>query len=244
MREEDFCAGRFCRFIAACSAEGLSPCTINTHRAALLSYYTFCVSFKGYPFNPLLEVSSVKEPMKLPEYVPIEDVECVLASLSTNAFRGARAVAMLLVMTHCGLRCSEIIKLRLQDVRTNHFLVFGKGNKQRVVPASRRCLDAISDYLRLRSSVLVAGSDVLFVREDGSSLSRSIVYKIVRAAFAGSAVSHIAHPHALRHTFATICCLHGVPIPRLQRLMGHSSISTTFRYLSVVPDERNPFDTF
>lgn len=244
LNEKDLTPEEICNFMADCTRDGLAPATVNLNRCALQSYYSYCCAYKGYPFNPVLQTRQMKMPRLLPDYVPMDDIESVLTEIPTSTFRGLRARSVIVLLTHCGLRCSELINLRLTDLRERRIIVYGKGSKQRIVPLSNRCLQELDLYMTKRNQTVASFSEYIFCREDGSSLTRSIVYKIVHSSFAGSPSSHIAHPHALRHTFATVCCLNGVPIPRLQHLMGHTSPSTTFRYLSLVPDDNNPFDTF
>lgn len=242
--EHEVSAYQVSRFISACSSSGLRATTVNLHRSALLSYYSFCCTYKGYSHNPVLEVRPMKTPRLLPEYVPLDHISAVISTLSRDTFRGQRARAIITTLTQCGLRASELIGLRVSDMRDNHFVVFGKGSKQRVVPFSKQVFDELAQLETVMSRRNMRRSEFLFCREDGQPLTRSILYKIIRSSFCGSQSSHAAHPHALRHTFATICCMHGVPIPQLQALMGHSTPATTFRYISVVGSDTNPFDTF
>lgn len=230
-------------FLAWCHHQGLCSKSVNVIRVGLNSYYNFCWRYKGYSANPVQETQPMKEPHLLPQYVQQKHIEDVLLSLSSNDFVTARAKALVLIMAQCGLRCSEITGLKRKDIRDNSLIIFGKGCKQRLVPMSANVISAL-DLLHDLQEINGIISDFVFCRKDGRPLTRSIVYKIIHRIFVNVCPPELAHPHALRHSFATICCLHGVPIPTIQGLMGHSTPATTFKYLSVANTNANPFDTF
>lgn len=230
------------RFFAFCRSEqGLAAKTINLHRSALISYYSYCIKFHGYVTNPFRETDALKVEKTLPHWITEDTINRVVERLPRDTYEGLRDRLAILLMAHCGLRCSEICGLRMSDITPTEVIVHGKGNKWRVVPISRAVFAAWQDYMLKRSMFV---SDWLLLKCDGSQITRAALFSLVRRAFAMDCPSEDCHPHALRHSFATICMLHGVPLSSIAHWMGHVSESTTLKYMALVNSKTNPFDTF
>lgn len=230
-------------FLAWCKSSGLCAKSCNVVRCGLRSYFDYCWRYCGYSSNPVAETEAMKEPFLLPQYIQSDEISAVLNSLTGDDFVSVRAKAIVLILCHCGLRCSELANLKKSDIRGSSMIIYGKGCKQRLVPMSA---DVISALELMSAAAEKAGitSSFVFCRVDGRQLSRSVIYKIIHRLFVNVCPPELAHPHALRHSFATICCLHGIPIPTIQGLLGHQTPATTFKYLSVANNSSNPFDTF
>jgi site-specific recombinase XerD len=230
-----------CEFIAWCRNSGLAPKTVNLHRSALASYYRYCVKFHAFAANPVENTEPMKEPRTLPLCVSMEDVERLLSELPDN-YSGVLMRALVLSMCHCGLRAAEVCALTVNSLRGDYIVVQGKGNKMRSVPLSIICRNAFADLMRARAVNHLDKTDKLFVTLDAEHFTRSIVYHRIHNLLSKYTDSSLAHPHALRHTFATYCLMRGVTIPQISAWMGHDSYMTTLRYLSVVGSQKNPFD--
>lgn len=229
-------------FIAWCRSEcGLKPSSINLHRTALSSYFRYCVRYHAYACNPVDETSPMREPRLLPQCVLMEDVQSVLENCP-DTYTGHQLRAIVLAMCHCGLRVQEVCDLRPASLRPGFLLVEGKGSKMRSVPLSSACDAALHQVLRERDKLGFSDVEWLFVNERGQQLSRSAMYHRVHDAFVQFSGKALAHPHALRHTFATFCLVHGMTLPQVSAWLGHSSYATTMRYLSVVGSPKNPFE--
>lgn len=230
------------RFLAFCTKEqNLCAKTVNLHRSALMGYYSYCTKFHAYPLNPFAECEPLRVEKTLPRWIDEQTINAVVAAFDGGSFESARDKAIILLMAHCGLRCSEVCNLRMEDVTSREVIVHGKGNKWRVVPISRAVSDAISSYREKRVSIV---SPWLFLMLGDRQITRAAIFSIVRRAFINSCPSECCHPHALRHSFATICMLHNVPISSISHWMGHASESTTLKYMALVSSNENPFDKF
>jgi len=230
------------RFFAWCSKEqNLCAKTINLHRSALISYYSYCCKFGGYTANPFRETDPMKVAKKLPRWITEDVINDVVSRFDAKTFIGARDKVLILLMAHCGLRASEICNLAANDLNYTEVIVHGKGDKWRVVPVSIAIKLALDDYLSFRNKIV---SPYFFVQYNNKQLTRAALFSIVRRAFANSCPPECCHPHALRHSFATICMLHNVPISSIAHWMGHSSETTTLKYMAVVGANENPFDKF
>lgn len=230
------------RFFVFCSKEqGLQAKTINLHRSALTSYYAFCVKFHCYPCNPFAETEPMREAKKLPHWIDEDTIKSVIGRFQSNTLQDTRDKFIILLLSHCGLRSGEVCNLRVEDVNSSEVIVHGKGNKMRVVPISAAVREAWQAYMKFRVGIV---SPFLLLCADNSQLTHSAVYKLVRRAFINDCPSEDCHPHALRHSFATICMLHNVPISNIAHLMGHASEATTLKYFAVIGKDQNPFDKF
>jgi integrase/recombinase XerD len=145
--------------------------------------------------------------------------------------------AMLETLYASGLRVSELINIKLEDLKLElgHVLVRGKGDKERLVPLGRAAQEAIRDYMAKARAVLLNGrvSPVLFVRRGGSRLTRQRAWQMVNAA---SASGTHASPHTLRHSCATHMVENGADLRTVQTILGHADISTTQIYTHVALD--------
>lgn len=243
-KEEDLTTSDFNNYLSWCHETGLTHTTINGHRASLVSYYDFCHKFCGYSRNDVRETMPLKTSKLLPQYIPHDVILQVLNSLTGNNYSTVRARAMILIFSHCGLRCSELIALTRDDVRDNFLIVRGKGDKMRMVPLSSQAASALNALQIAKCKTFVNADTNLFVDFRGRKMSRSMIYHCIHNIFANACPPELAHPHALRHSFATICCLHGVDLPKISAWMGHADYSTTLKYMSAVGTDKNPFDNF
>lgn len=147
--------------------------------------------------------------------------------------------ALLEMLYAAGLRVSEIINVRLEDLKLEfgHVMVRGKGDKERLVPLGRAAQEAIRKYMQEGRVVLLRGrvSPTLFVRRGGGRLTRQRVWQMVGAASDGAAGRH-ASPHMLRHSLATHMVENGADLRTVQTILGHADISTTQVYTHVALD--------
>jgi len=178
-------------------------------------------------------VKHPKEPKRLMPALTVSQVKMLLALCSGESFVQRRDMALIRLLLDCGLRISEALKLRLEDVDLDEGKIVihsGKGRKDRVVYAGHRTRQTLVRYLRVRKAAL--SHNLLFTNREGLSLTRRHAHQQLariarRAGIEGVRVS----PHILRHTFATWYLRNGGDVFSLQRLLGHASLSMTQRYL-------------
>jgi len=185
--------------------------------------------------NPAELVGSPKRPQRLPRVLKAEEVAALLDRIGAASPLELRDRAMFELAYACGLRAEEIVSLDLGavDFDTELVRVEGKGGRTRVIPAGEHALRALERYLaRGRPTLGVAGVDAVFVSKSGRRLSTSDVRRRLRA-WARQAALAGAHPHALRHSFATHLLEGGADLRAIQELLGHRTISTTQVYTRV-----------
>jgi integrase len=178
-----------------------------------------------------LEVTLPKRPQRIPALLTRAEVAAIL-----DACDGPRYRTMLTVCYGCGLRLSEVLALRVGDIDGERKLLRveqGKGAKDRLVPLSPTLLEALRAYWRL-----FRPRDWLFAGRCGEALSPTALQKAYTRAKRQARVTKPGGIHALRHAYASHQLAAGLNVERLQRLMGHSSIHTTLRYVHWVPSAR------
>lgn len=219
--------------------------TTRSHYLTVLrSYYQFLIQEEILETNPCDLISSPSLEKKLPQYLTEKEIDCLL-DISLNTTFDYRNKAMLELLYATGMRISELISLRLQDVdlKEDFVHVFGKGDKQRIVPIndiSKRYLHLyIQDY---RKNLLRKGtSDYLFLNHHGKPISRQGFFKILKSLCMEKHITKEVSPHTLRHSFATHLLNNGADLRIVQELLGHSDISTTQIYTHL-SDEKKKHD--
>jgi integrase/recombinase XerD len=166
----------------------------------------------------------------IPEVLTIEEVEQLLQFPFEKTFIGTRDKAILELLYASGLRVSELCRLSIYSVDDEAVKVFGKGQKERVVPIGKKALAAIDSYLTYRESFENEG---LFLTQKGKPLDRSAVWHIVKHYAKKAGIAKSISPHTLRHSFATHLLEMGADLRIIQEMLGHSNIATTDRYTHV-----------
>lgn len=190
--------------------------------------------------DPTLLVDAPKLPRSLPKALAESEVESLLRAPPDTSL-GLRDRAMLELMYATGLRVSELVGLRADQVnlRQGVLRVTGKGGKERLVPIGEEASDWLQRYLGESRPVLVKGArvDALFVTARRAGMSRQMFWNLVKKhALAVGIASQRISPHVLRHSFATHLLNHGADLRALQMLLGHSSLSTTQIYTLVAKE--------
>jgi integrase/recombinase XerD len=173
----------------------------------------------------------------LPEVMPLEEVEALLAAPGDKGARAIRDGAMLETLYATGLRVTELVKLRLVDVHLDHGYVstVGKGRKQRIVPLGDRAKEKIADYLARARPELARGreSEALFVTHHGRAMTRQGFWKLLGGYARAAGIRRKLSPHKLRHSFATHLLERGADLRAVQAMLGHADIGTTQIYTHV-----------
>lgn len=224
--------------------EGISKRSCRRRLSALRQFYRFLVN-KGYANdNPFNYIDSPKQPIKYPRALYKEQIKEILTLNSKRSDELAqRDQAILSVLYFTGLRASEAVNLTLQSISLNQRIlrVIGKGNKERIVPFSNECKEALNKYIKDSRNVLLSKSsvptNVLFLNKYGKPLTtRGLEYilddiEMKTGSFMG------LHPHLLRHSFATHLLENGADLRTIQELLGHQSINATQVYTHVSTEE-------
>ena len=231
-------------FVQQLFGNSLDPRSVARKLSALRHLYRFLLLEERVHRDPTLNLPSPKQWKILPKSLGREEVEQMLADPPRNrSTRQGQAIssrnrALLEVFYAAALRVSEIVTLKLEDVKleTGYALVRGKGDKERIVPLGHTAQQALASYLGEARAALVQGrnSPLLFVGQGGRRLTRQRVWQIVDQA--SIAAGRHASPHMLRHSCATHMVENGADLRTVQSLLGHSDISTTQVYTHVALD--------
>ena len=206
--------------------------------ASLKNFYAYAV------YSGFLDVSPVTDQIhvdrgerKLPQILTGREVELLLAQPSSTDSKGLRDKAMLEVMYATGIRVSELIDLNLDDVNLELGVIHCTSAKKcRVIPLYPAALKALGIYITEVRPVMISNpaEKALFVNVGGSRMSRQGFWKILKSYQASAGIEKDITPHTLRHSFAVHLLENGADLGALQELMGHSDISSTQLYASLV----------
>jgi len=228
------------RYVASLTEAGQAPTTVARKLAALRGLFRHEVSLGARTENPADLLSSPKRSQRLPRVLKPDEVAALLDRIPGTGPLQVRDRALFELAYACGLRAEELVTLDVAsiDFDSETVRVEGKGDKTRLVPAGEHALAALERYLSRARPALTAGDDqALFLSKSGRRLGTSDVRRRLRtwarmAARTAPAVGD-AHPHALRHSFATHLLEGGADLRAIQELLGHASISTTQVYTRV-----------
>jgi integrase/recombinase XerD len=216
---------------------GNSPRSVARWIVVVRGFFSHLVVEGVIRQDPSAHLESPRTWRPLPKTLTPEEVERLLAAPETATPRGLRDAAMLEVLYGTGLRVSELVGLRLGDLRLDagYLRCWGKGSKERVVPLGGEAEARLQRYLAEARPMLLRGrrSDTLFVNHRGGSLTRQGFWKILKAYGVSAGISTALSPHLVRHAFATHLLENGADLRALQILLGHADISTTQIYTHV-----------
>lgn len=228
------------RYLAVLSERGNAPTTVARKLASLRGLLRVQIELGKRHENPAELLSSPKRPQRLPRVLKLEEVEALLDRIPSTTSLELRDRALFELAYASGLRAEELVSLDVEsiDFDSECVRVEGKGGKTRIVPAGEHALRAVERYLASARPALDAGEDqALLLSKSGRRLSTSDVRRRLRIwatrAAASSPALIDAHPHALRHSFATHLLEGGADLRAIQELLGHATISTTQVYTRV-----------
>jgi len=216
-------------------AKGYAAATVSRKVAAIKTFHKFLVREGIATTLPTELLPSPKKPQRVPDVLSVEQVARLVEQPMGADVAGQRDRAMLEVLYGCGLRISELLGLDLEDVdlKRGFVRVLGKGSKERVVPIGEVAAEALRGYVGGGRAQLArkARNSALFLNQRGGRLSRKGAWKILHRYAERAGVT--AHPHTLRHSFATHLLEGGADLRAVQEMLGHSDISTTQLYTHV-----------
>ncbi len=216
--------------------------------SAWRGFYRYLSRHHGYPDNPCNGMRVPKSPKNLPHALSPDEAARLMAFDHDDPL-SVRDRAMFELFYSSGLRLAELTQLRPEDIHFDEgtVRVQGKGGKTRVVPVGRHALQALQAWLPLREGMLRPGETALFVSLRGCRISpRAVEYRLDAWAARQNLGNH-AHPHALRHSFASHVLQSSGDLRAVQEMLGHASISTTqvythldFQHLAKIYDGAHP----
>ncbi|MEO0293191.1 MAG: site-specific tyrosine recombinase XerD [candidate division WOR-3 bacterium] len=213
-----------------------STTTIARKLSSLRMFFLFWVGEGLIETTPMNEVKSPKLERRLPKFLSIDEVESLIESAKSGGKYSLRDQAILELLYGCGLRVSELLNLRKEDLflKEDFIRVRGKGGKERIVPLGNKAKEALIRYINEERPTLdQKNSSFLFLTKRGDKISRMGLWKIFNRYLLKSGIKKDVTPHTLRHSFATHLLERGASLRTVQILLGHSDISTTQIYTHV-----------
>ena len=217
----------------------LSRNSVARKLSSLRSFYKYLFNNDFIDQNPFRYVATPKKEKRLPKYLGVEDLENLFNTPDLSAPLGQRDRLILEVLYASGLRVSELVNIKLDDIdySKNELRVLGKGNKERIAEFGDYCLEIIEMFINDgRKKILDKHNktcDYLIVNEHGNKITTRGIEKIIDNIVKKAALKKHVSPHMLRHTFATHLLNEGCDILTVQELLGHESLETTQVYTHV-----------
>ena len=216
---------------------GLGARSRARHLVSIRGFYRFLFNEKIIKNDPSRLVDLPKLSLKLPDVLAVDEVSRLLKTPDTGKPLGARDAAMLELLYAAGLRVSELVNLKLQDINleAGFVRVMGKGSKERIVPIGQHAKAKIENYIEdYRGAALKNKlSPYLFIARAGKPISRQGFWKLLRRYADQARIHKKISPHSLRHSFATHLLEGGADLRAVQVMLGHVDISTTQIYTHV-----------
>ncbi len=241
-------------FLAYCKTDRNNMAKTRARKlSSIRMFYRFLTNRNHIASNPMSNLESPKIEKKLPKFLTLEQSINLLNSV--NGPYKERDFCIITLFLNCGMRLAELVSLNYNDITyTNssvYVIITGKGNKQRMVYLNQACVDAITDYMRVRPRDGVVDKNALFLSERKQRISPKTVQHIVKTNLQKAGLGDGYSVHKLRHTAATLMYQHGhVDTLALKEILGHESLATTQIYTHVSPEqlkaasESNPLSSF
>lgn len=203
--------------------------------SAVKAFYRYKLKIKELSTNPTLTIHSPKLAKKLPQYVDQQDMEHLFTDIPfEETFEGLRDRTILELFYATGMRLSELLNIKTQDIhfQDNTIKVLGKRNKERVIPFGNRMSELLTLYLDNLQKKFFDGTEnnYIFVTANGKQLYPKAVYRIVRKYLDMVTTIDKRSPHVIRHTFATHLLNNGADLNAIKTILGHSSLAATQVY--------------
>ena len=216
----------------------VSSKSIARKLASLRSFSRFLLREQVIDTNPVLNIASPRLERKLPHFLAKEQVEHILLLPDIEKYEGLRDLIILELFYATGIRVSELSGIRLKNINfeAGTLRILGKGNKQRIVPVGTRVLNDLKKYIiakQIAERKKTEQDDFLFVKKDNRPFTRQQIAVLVKQYIEKIAGKEKAHPHTLRHTFATHLLDEGADLMSVKELLGHSNLTTTQIYTHV-----------
>lgn len=219
---------------------GLSSSSISRTLSSMRGLYQFLISEGITDSNPAKAIHNDKAEKKEMMILTSKEVETLIMQPDTNDVKGLRDKAMLELLYATGIKVSELIGLKLEDINLQlQFIRCGSGDKERYIPIYPIAVKAVSAYIEKSRKLLVTDSreKALFVNVTGEQMTRQGFWKILKAYAASADIKKTITPHTLRHSFAAHLLENGADIHDIQVILGHSDISSTQRYAQFLKDK-------
>jgi integrase/recombinase XerD len=210
--------------------------------SSIKAFFKFLLEDEYREDNPAALLEGPKLGLYLPDTLSLPDINKIIAAIEVNTDLGKRNHCIIEVLYGCGLRVSELIDLKISNInfKEQYIKVHGKGNKTRFVPLADYTADLLESYIkevRSKGKINKKYEDTLFLNSRGTSMSRVIVFLIIKELTDKAGVNKKISPHTFRQSFATHLLQNGADLRYIQEMLGHSSITTTEIYTHLKTEE-------
>lgn len=234
-------------FLSSLKKASLSHRTIARNLSCIKMFYKYLADNNRLSSNPAINLETPKGAVTLPHVLSIDEVDLLLQKPDRKTNGGLRDAALLELLYATGLRVSELVHLRLNDLNleAGYLIAFGKGSKERLVPIGEVAQNVISEYLqRARPRLLGKNhSYYIFSARKGKPLTRQGFWKIIKKYSHAAGIIKNITPHTLRHSFASHLLERGADLRSVQMMLGHADISTTQIYTHVTSERLKKIHT-
>ncbi|MCH4417576.1 site-specific tyrosine recombinase XerD [Staphylococcus epidermidis] len=217
--------------------QGASAKSIARFISTIRSFHQFALREKYAAKDPTVLIETPKYEKKLPDVLDVEEVIQLLETPDLTKNNGYRDRTILELLYATGMRVTELIQIEIDDVNLimGFVKVFGKGNKERIIPLGDTVIEYLDTYINnVRSQLLKKTvTNVLFLNLHGRPLTRQGIWKLIKQYGLRANINKSLTPHTLRHSFATHLLENGADLRAVQEMLGHSDISTTQLYTHV-----------
>jgi len=228
------------KHLIALRDEGIGTRSRARHLVAIRGFYKFLVQEKVLLKDPAKIIDLPKSGLKLPDVLSVDEISVIISAPDISTSKGLRDAAMLELLYAAGLRVSELIHVRLQDINleVGFIRTIGKGSKERVVPIGAFAKQKINDYLTNSRPLLLKNhsSHYLFVAHAGKPMTRQAFWKLLKKYSIQAGIEKEITPHSFRHSFASHLLEGGADLRAVQMMLGYVDISTTQIYTHVARD--------
>lgn len=219
-------------YVLQIEKQGMSTATVSRNIASIKAFFLFLLRQGVIKEDPSEVLKPPKIEKKAPVILTTEEVSLLLEQPGGNTPKDVRDKAMLELLYATGMRVSELINLKIDDVNLSMDYIRCKdGNKERVIPFTKETQNALEDYIRdARKALCTEDQEYLFTNCQGAPMTRQGFWKIIKYYSGKAGIKKDITPHTIRHSFAMHLVSNGADLKSVQEMLGHSDISTTQIY--------------
>ena len=227
-------------FLQNIREKGLSPSTQSRILSSIRNFYKFLMAEEIIQNDPTRPLFSPKQWIKLPHVLSYREIEKILDVEKQKGPQGIRDTAWMELLYGTGVRVSEMLSLKIQDIhwKMGYLTTIGKGSKERLLPLSSQIIKKTEEYLKEARPQLLhnQNSDILFLNRRGKPMTRQYIWHLIKNYSRSAGITKTVSPHTFRHSFATHMLEQGADLRSVQELLGHSDIATTQIYTHITRD--------
>lgn len=218
-------------WLASLKEQKISSKTINRKISALKSFFKYLLKIGVIQQTPMFTIISPKLSKRLPVFVEEKDIGTLLNTVDfPDTWKGRTDKLAIHIFYNTGIRLSELLNLKENQINQSVIKVTGKGNKERIIPINHTLFSLIAEYIHLKNELKSADRIYLLVNQNGKKLYPKYLYLIVKKYLSTVTTVNKKSPHILRHSFATHLTNNGADLHSVKELLGHTSLAATQIY--------------